>query len=129
MRRTIAVDFDGVIATPNHWRKDVVNAEPMKGAEQALKLLNKFWDVIIFTSRLSAHNNPTDEQYRQNELLLLTWLNKHGFFEGEHFKGMTGDKIPALYYIDDHGLRFDGWESATRFVLDQQMVIDKHNRG
>lgn len=110
--KTICIDFDGTIATRNDYNPERIEATPMPGVHDAMRELMQEYHVIIWTTRLSRINNGSEEQRRSNLRLLLDWLNANGFNADEHYTDLSGDKIPAKYYIDDHGIRFNDWQSV-----------------
>jgi uncharacterized HAD superfamily protein len=113
MRNTICVDFDGTIASKNTYDPTQINATPNKGVHDALTRLSKDYTVIIYTTRLSPSQNPTKAMLDKNTKLLTDWLTLNDF-DNSHYQGMTGIKIPALYYIDDHGYHFTSWDKTLQ---------------
>ena len=90
-KKTIAVDFDGVL---NNYKgydaKDL--GTPRKEVKKFLETLNKEYTVIIFTSR--------------NHTLVRQWLKEYHL--DKYIKNVTNSKPPAVAYIDDRAIRFDG---------------------
>jgi hypothetical protein len=75
-RRTIAVDFDGVIANYDGWRGPGVLGEPREDVVQALQgLRSEGWKIVIHTTRvedevrdyLVRHCIPHDEINRNSD--------------------------------------------------------------
>lgn len=106
-RYTVAVDFDGVIhsyTTPyNHLDPTEVPDPPVPGAIEWLNEIRKDFEVIIFTTR-------GDHPARISAVQL--WLAKWGY--EDPWPTVTNQKLPALVYIDDRALRFDGSNFPTR---------------
>lgn len=90
---TICVDFDGVLNTYTGYEGDEVLFEPAKGVKDFLKELNQIHEhVVIFTAR--------------NHEMVWHWLKQHNLHP--YIRSVTNTKIPAVLYIDDRGLKFDG---------------------
>lgn len=110
MRKTIALDFDGVIHTYWHgWHDGSIYDEPVPGALEALKYLLARYYVFIFTAREVSQ--------------VASWLRAHGFQVDDHDNGsptwevpdvllVTNRKLAASIYVDDRGLRFWSWQKA-----------------
>lgn len=69
-RRTIAVDFDGVIANYDGWKGHGVLGEPREDVVEALRCLRaESWKIVVHTTRgsdeirayLERHGIPCDE--------------------------------------------------------------------
>jgi phosphoglycolate phosphatase-like HAD superfamily hydrolase len=93
-RRTIAIDFDGVIHKYSKGFQGLYNAYdvPTEGTRDALEALKKEdYRLIIVSSR------PVEP--------IKEWLEKYDM--SKYFDDVTNTKHPAKYYIDDHALRFE----------------------
>lgn len=113
----VCVDFDGTL---HPWVGMFDYPEPIEGGPEFMRGLKaKGYTVVIFTSRLSmrwlmshyggslaAANNG-----RRAHLLYITdWCNRHDI----PFDDITAEKIPAIAYIDDKAIGFDGnWEETS----------------
>lgn len=113
--KVICVDFD---ATLFPWGP-LMNWEafPLAGAPSAVrKIAMQGYKIVIFTSRmsdrwLSDSGNDKSEQYE------YVWKMCRKF--DIPFTEITGEKIPAIAYIDDKAIEFTGtnWpEIAERVV-------------
>ena len=99
-RRTIAVDFDGVL---HQYRKKLSREEqhlvldpPVPGALEWVNETLEHFDVVVYTAR---HIGPGGlEAVKQ-------WLMDWGFPD----LPVYGQKPPAILYIDDRGYQFDGY--------------------
>ena len=90
-KRTIAVDFDGVLN--NYVGYDPHNLfTPREGCEDFLKELYVEFDIIIFSTRESSHIDK--------------WLKRYHL--DKYITKVTNKKPPAVAYIDDRAVRFDG---------------------
>lgn len=93
MKQRICVDFDGTIY-------DGVGIFP--GCVEALTALRKTYSVAIFSAR------HTEAERRQ----MTEILNVNNVPHDE----ILPPKPEAAFYIDDKGIRFDGWEYVTALV-------------
>jgi hypothetical protein len=96
---TIAVDFDGVLHSyTSKWENaHTIPDPPVEGAIEWLQEMAEQFNVVILTTR------------GETELgcgAVRTWLIKHGY-EGPNLE-VTTVKPPALAYLDDRALRFEG---------------------
>ncbi len=118
-RRTVAVDFDGVIHRYSKgWNDGTIYDPPVDGALAALERLHRRYDVVIFTTRVNPAMRGADTQMDE----IVRWLERHGFRKGQHYDDITHAKPAALVYIDDRGLHFRDWDKAldefrTRYPL------------
>lgn len=99
-KRTIAIDFDGVIhAYSEGFRDGSVYDDPVPGAIAAIKKLErKGYRVVVFTARDDL--NAVED-----------WL-------AERFKippPITNLKPRAIAYIDDHAIRFTNWKDILNY--------------
>jgi hypothetical protein len=110
-RATVAVDFDGVINNYDGHASGPITTQPMPGAVASLIALDKQYRVVIFTAR--------------NDLTAVrSWLEDNGL--GEFAVSVTNRKPPAIAYIDDRAIRFQGWPHAMA-TLGQPMVREAAN--
>lgn len=95
---TVCVDFDGVIHsyTSPFIREHVIPDAPVPGAIEWLNKIADDFDVVIFTTRGSTY---------EGRIAVGAWLAKHGF---TRHREVTHKKVPALIYLDDRAVRFDG---------------------
>ena len=116
-RRTIAIDFDGVIHRYSRgWQDGSIYDEPVEGAREALARLHRQFRVVILTTRV----NPDMRDPAPQRAAMRRWLQHHGFREGEHYDAITHVKVPALVYIDDRALHFTGWAEALA-IFDERL--------
>ncbi|NRQ36008.1 hypothetical protein HII36_29865 [Nonomuraea sp. NN258] len=119
---TIAVDFDGVIhAYSKGWHDGTIYDPPMPGALDALRTLMRDYAVFVHTSR--------------NPIQVSIWLREHGFktridgglltfWNERDVLLVTWNKLPAIAYIDDRGIRFESWDQA----LAELRAVTKESR-
>lgn len=115
MKKTIAIDFDGVIHKYSRgWADGTIYDKPMEGAKTAMaQLVKKGFKVIIFTTRLSTRYSGKEEYIIIEEM--FEWLEKYGFKQEIHFHDMTCEKPPAMVYIDDRAIRFTNWRDILNY--------------
>ena len=90
--RTICIDFDGVIAEYDGWKGSEFFGKPLEGAKDFLMiLLSSNLKVVIFTIR------PKEK--------IIEWFQ---YYKLPLPQDITDVKIPAVVYIDDRGLKFNG---------------------
>jgi adenylylsulfate kinase len=98
-RRTLAVDFDGVIANYSGWKGEGVHGPPRHDVLEALATLQREgWKIVIHTTRsdtdigdyLASHQVPYDE------------INRNSDYQN------LGGKPVATVYWDDRALRYSG---------------------
>ena len=98
-RRTIAVDFDGVVANYDGWKGPSVLGPPRPDVLEALQALRaEGWKIVIHTTRgedeiaayLAEHGIPHDE------------INRNSDYQ------TRGVKPVADVYWDDRSFRYSG---------------------
>ena len=104
-KRTIAIDFDGVIHKYSQGFKGLMNAydDPMEGAEVALTALKDAGKrLVILSSRPSS--------------VIEGWLEDRGL--KKYFDEVSNFKIPASIYVDDRGYKFKNWKDTVKDILE-----------
>lgn len=104
MRYTLCVDLDGVIHSyTSGWREDWMTDPiklldpPVEGAINWLMQIRRDFEVVILTTRGSRVGSAS---------AIMRWLRHHGY-EGDDLL-ITDRKPPALVYLDDRAMRFEG---------------------
>lgn len=102
-RRTVCVDLNGVLDTYPGWQGYVSWHPPREGAADFLRSLNREgFKVVILTVR-----DPVDAR---------RWLETHGL--SAQVAEVTNRKPPAVAYVDDRALCFQGdFESTLEDLL------------
>lgn len=102
-RKTLAVDFDGVIhAYSRGWQGGEIYDEPMEGTAEALREFDKRYQLVLFTARHDLE-------------AVHLWLVKHRL--RHFFHEITNRKPMAVAYLDDRAWRFVSWEQAKEDLL------------
>lgn len=111
--KTVAIDFDATIVP---WDDLFSYPQPLPGAAEAIRSLKAAgYRIVVLTSRLSSTWCKAEDEsplaHRQYiEALLKTW--------DIPFDEITGDKVPAIAYIDDRAVEFTGdWSAVVRRFL------------
>jgi hypothetical protein len=101
----IMIDFDRTIHKYSEgWKDGSIYDEPFDGVKEVIKILRENgYEIVIFTCRLSETANGKENVEKQ-KILIKDWLKKYEI----EVDGMTAEKLPALAYIDDSALYFDG---------------------
>lgn len=94
---TVVLDFDGVIHSyTSGWQGiDLIPDPPVEGIREAINALRKRYRLVVVSSRC-----------RETKGLEATrdWLKENHI----DVDGVTYEKEPAIVYVDDRALTFDG---------------------
>lgn len=96
--KTVVFDFDGVIHSyKSGWLGvDVISDPPVDGIREAIKEIREAgYKVIVVSTRCAKLNGL---------LAVENWLKDNDIVVDE----VTNTKPPAVCYIDDRAIRFDG---------------------
>jgi 5'(3')-deoxyribonucleotidase len=112
MRKTVAIDFDGVIhAYTRGWADGSVYDPPMPGAFDAIRRLMRTFSVCVFSCRDPEQiRNWVLEKAPDVCPFVMHPAQRFCNYEGK--LGITGLKPVADVYIDDGAIRFTDWPSA-----------------
>ena len=121
MKKTIAIDFDGVIhAYSKKWHDGSIYDLPIPGTAIALKVIqNMGYEVAIFSTRCYDRVVNGVKQLNQVEQMKF-WLELHKIpYDRIH----TADGKPlCVLFIDDNAYRFQGkWSTA---VMDISQILE-----
>jgi hydroxymethylpyrimidine pyrophosphatase-like HAD family hydrolase len=98
-RRTIAVDFDGVIAEYDGWKGTSVLGEPRADVIEALRGLHaEGWKIVIHTTR----GEDEVENYLERHAIPHDEINRNSDYQTK------GVKPVADVYWDDRAVRYSG---------------------
>lgn len=102
-RKTIAIDFDGVIADVSAGY-DQPDLRP--GCKEAFeKLKGDGYNIVVFTCRCN---------FDGGRKVVEEFLKFHGL--DRYVDSVTNVKPVALYYLDDRAIRFYNWENAVNTI-------------
>lgn len=138
--RTIAIDFDGVIHKYSKgWHDKTCYDVPVEGCFTAIQsLFEAGYSVFIFSTRSPKqikkwmkentyetdyeHNgmgaDPGDYRYPKFGFTVETIPFWKKFWNKKNVVGITKRKLPAMAYIDDRAIKFEGnWYEALAEVF------------
>lgn len=104
MRKTVAVDLDGVLADYSKgWQGLDTIGEPRPGAVEFTEELSREYDVLIFTTRC-CEDMAGRKGYKAPKLreIVQEWLDKYGFEYADIYIGQG--KPIASAYVDDRAV-------------------------
>ena len=114
-KKNISIDFDGVIHDwSKGWHDGTCYGEPIKGALEAIKLLSKKYQIIVFTAKCRPDRPPING--KTGKQLVIEWLEKHDLLDC--ISEVTHEKPRAMIYIDDKGYRFQSWNNTIKYLED-----------
>lgn len=109
-KETVVFDFDGVIHSyTSPWQGvDVIPDAPVFGIREAIADIRKLYNVVVVSSRCIVPEGMKAVKY---------YLKKNGI----EVDAVMAEKPPAIVYIDDRAICFDGKSSKllskiTNFV-------------
>lgn len=98
MKKTIVFDFDGVIHSyTSDWKgESVIPDPPVERIKEAIDGIRAAgYEVVIVSTRCA---------YMSGERAIHEWLEKYGIVVDD----VRQEKPPAICYIDDRAICFDG---------------------
>tara|TARA_B100000315_G_scaffold195880_1_gene186905 strand:- start:48 stop:434 length:387 start_codon:yes stop_codon:yes gene_type:complete len=112
-KKNISIDFDGVIHDwSKGWHDGTCYGEPIKGALEAIKLLSKKYQIIVFTAKCRPDRPPING--KTGKQLVIEWLKKYDLLD--YISEVTHEKPRAMIYIDDKGYRFQSWNNTIKYL-------------
>ena len=96
--KTVVFDFDGVVHSyTSGWQgEDTIPDPPVPGIKEAIEEIRAAgYEVIIVSTRCA---------YYRGQVAIFEWLKKYGITVDDVMK----EKPPAICYIDDRAICFDG---------------------
>lgn len=103
MRKTVAVDLDGVLAHYDGWRGFFNIGDPLPGAQDFIRSLLEFAEVIIHTGRINNDPMFNGPNFDQGPEIIRGWLSKHEFPSGVQVWSGKGKPV-ASAYVDDRAV-------------------------
>lgn len=100
MARTVVFDFDGVIHSyTSGWQgEDTIQDPPVPGIREALKEIHDAgYEVVVVSTRCATIKGHG---------AIEAWLYDNGM--REYIDKVCKEKLPAVAYIDDRAICFDG---------------------
>ena len=96
-KKTVVFDFDGVIHSySSGWQGETVIPDPpVPGIKEAISDIMEDYLVVVVSTRCATE---------EGKAAIEAWLHKHGIEVDE----VTKEKPPAICYIDDRAICFDG---------------------
>ena len=91
MKPNICLDFDGVFNEYKGYDGDNIG-RPREGIKEFLETLSQDYTIIV----CSVRKFP----------MIIKWLEEHNL--RKYVASVTSFKPPAIAYLDDRGIRFDG---------------------
>ncbi len=107
-RRTVCLDFDGVIHSyRSGWcGADIIPDPPLHGAREAIARLRNHFRVVVHSARCAVPEGLE---------AIAAWLQKHDIVVDE----VCAHKPPASMYVDDRGVPFRGdWDQTIADIHD-----------
>lgn len=101
MYPAVALDLDGVLAEYHGWTGDATPLDPYPHTRIMMEhMVDAGYKLYVLTAR------------RTRDLVLVDkWVYEHGFEDLLWF--VTNIKHPAVAYVDDNGVRFEGNPART----------------
>ena len=116
MKKTIALDFDGVIHKYSKGFHDgSCYDEPNEGAEEIIKKLLKQYNVFICSVR-DVHQIQ-DWMTKHMDITTQIITEDSMFWTTPNVIGITNRKLAALAYVDDKGIRFTSWRDVGNYFF------------
>lgn len=100
MKQTVVFDFDGVIHSYTSGWQGIgdIPDPPVPGIKEALKEIHEAgYEVVVVSTRCA---------YRYGEAAIKDWLENYGL--DKYIDKVCKEKPPAIVYIDDRAICFDG---------------------
>jgi hypothetical protein len=105
----LAIDFDGVIHKNSKGFFDgTIYDEPIEDSYEALELLSKQYNLIIFSAKARTDRPIIDG--KTGVELIWEWLEKYNM--KQFISEVVSEKPRALYYIDDKAIHFTNWNNV-----------------
>jgi histidinol phosphatase-like enzyme len=106
-RKTLCIDFDGVIHCHHAGYTSDIDGEWMTGAKEAIEELHRLgFHLFVLTAR------PTTTDHEK----IKAWMSARlGPDIMKHIE-VTNIKQGAMFYIDDRALRFTNWSDMLNYI-------------
>ena len=112
----LSIDFDGTVHrySKRLHTRDIYDP-PCPGTKEALEILSKDFELVLFTARVNAMPNGKAE--------IEKWLKEHGLLE--YFVEVTDQKLPSVKFIDDDAVVFHSWEQVLEDLAELNCLPKK----
>lgn len=101
MKKTIVFDFDGVIHRYSKgWSDGSIYDIPTPGIREVIDTLRKDYKVVVVSTRCKTEEGIVE---------VRKWLFRNQI----QVDDVVDIKPPAIVYVDDRGLKFDGNNIST----------------
>lgn len=113
----ICVDLDGVLAKYDGWKGLDHIGDPVAGAVEFAKKLDKFAEVVIFTSRCSTEMieaSSSKVTIGKLRIRIIDWLESHKIPYSDVYVGQG--KPRAAAFIDDRGIHCNPQSDPEAFA-------------
>lgn len=117
-RKTVSIDFDGVIHSYDQgWKDGSIYGQMIPGAKEAIeRMLECGARVFILSSRPAVQiASWMIQQMPDTNFYLIPPTQE--FWNTPGLVGITNRKLPAHIYIDDRGFRFVNWSDAWDQII------------
>lgn len=106
-KKAVVFDFDGVIHSySSGWKGDTVIPDPpVPGIKEAIADIMEDYLVVVVSTRCATE---------EGKAAIEEWLHKYGIEVDE----VTKEKPPAICYIDDRAICFDGRPELLRSKIE-----------
>lgn len=114
-QHTVGIDFDGCIHSfIQPWvSEEIIPDPPVSGIKEVIDQLRKLgYKIVVISSR--AYND-------KGKMAIQNYLNRYNI-EVDY---ITSEKLPAMVYIDDRCIQFDG---NTKGLVDKVVNFKPWNR-
>lgn len=109
-RRTIAIDFDGVLhAYRLGWHDGTIYDVPNPGARESLFRLSQTHNLVVYTAREDIQS-------------VEKWCKVHFPKVGKVGMEVTNKKPRAVVYIDDRAIRHISWDNTIKQLTDLGII-------
>lgn len=119
-KKTICVDFDGVIAQYDGFKGNDIFGDPIDGVQSAMEVLKKKgFTIIIFTTRTASSKL---KKYLNDNHITYDYINENP----DQPKGSNSGKPIADIYLDDRAICFKGnWKKEFEKAFDNYKKMTK----
>lgn len=114
-KKTIAIDFDGVIHRYSEgWVDGSIYDRPVQDSFKFIQMLvDNGYTIVVHTTRTDA--SAIFKWFVEwGRAKMYLDLKGYDFYESIY---ITQSKPPAIAYIDDRGIRFTNWQDIVKYFI------------